>query len=51
VGGTILQYWSKVIIQLERGDEVDKRIATLKRHRSIPEGRQAVFAIASRGII
>ena len=51
VGGTILQYWSKVIIQLERGDEINQRIATLKRHRSIPEGKQAVFTIASRGII
>lgn len=51
VGGTILQYWSKVIIQLERGDEVNKRVATLRRHRSIPEGHQAVFAIASRGIV
>ena len=51
VGGTILQYWSKVIIQLERGDEINKRVATLKRHRSIPEGNQAVFAITSRGII
>lgn len=51
VGGTILQYWSKVILQLERDDEVNKRVATLKRHRSIPEGKQAVFAITSRGII
>ena len=51
VGGTILQYWSKVIIQLERGDEINRRVATLKRHRSIPEGNQAVFAITSRGII
>ena len=51
VGGTILQYWSKVILQLERGDEINKRVATLKRHRSIPEGNQAVFAITSRGII
>ncbi len=51
VGGTILQYWSKVIIQLERGDEINQRIATLKRHRSIPEGKQAVFSITSRGII
>ncbi|WP_407392527.1 DNA repair and recombination protein RadB [Methanobrevibacter sp.] len=51
VGGTILQYWSKVIIQLERGDEVNQRIATLRRHRSIPEGRQAVFSITSNGII
>lgn len=51
VGGTILQYWSKVIIQLERGDEINQRIATLIRHRSIPEGRKATFSITSRGII
>lgn len=51
VGGTILQYWSKVIIQLERGDEVNRRVATLKRHRSIPEGKQAIFTITSSGII
>ena len=51
VGGTILQYWSKVILQLERGDELNKRVATLRRHRSIPEGKQAIFAITSRGII
>ncbi len=51
VGGTILQYWSKVIIQLERGDEINQRVATLKRHRSMPEGKQAVFTITSRGII
>ena len=51
VGGTILQYWSKAIIQLERGDEINQRIATLKRHRSIPEGKQAIFSITSRGII
>lgn len=51
VGGTILQYWSKVIIQLERGDEINQRVATLIRHRSMPEGKQAVFSITSRGII
>lgn len=51
VGGTILQYWSKVILQLERGDEINKRVATLIRHRSIPEGKQAIFSITSRGII
>ena len=51
VGGTILQYWSKVIIQLERGDEINQRVATLKRHRSLPEGKQAVFSITSRGIV
>lgn len=51
VGGTILQYWSKIIIQLERSGELNKRIATLKRHRSISEGRQVNFKIVERGII
>ena len=51
VGGDILSYISKVIIQLERGDHVDQRIATLKRHRSLPEGKQVVFSITSNGII
>ena len=51
VGGTILQYWSKVIIQLERGEELNQRIATLRRHRSIAEGKQAIFSISSIGII
>lgn len=51
VGGTILQYWSKVIIQLERGEEINQRIATLKCHRSIPEGKQVTFSITSKGII
>lgn len=51
VGGTILQYWSKVILQLERGEEVNQRTATLIRHRSIPEGKKATFSITSKGII
>lgn len=51
VGGTILQYWSKIIIQLERNGEFNKRVATLKRHRSIGEGRQVTFKISSNGII
>ena len=51
VGGTILQYWSKVIIQLERGEEINQRTATLIRHRSIPEGRKATFSITSKGIV
>ena len=51
VGGDILEYISKVIIRLERGEETDQRIATLKRHRSIPEGRQVTFTITSDGIV
>lgn len=51
VGGTILQYWSKVIIQLEKGDQTNERTATLRRHRSIAEGKQATFRITSTGIV
>ena len=51
VGGTILQYWCKIILQLERGDEINQRVATLVRHRSIPEGKKATFSITSNGII
>lgn len=50
VGGTILKYWSKVIIQLEKGEEVGERIATLIRHRSIAEGKKVTFYITSDGI-
>lgn len=51
VGGDILEYISKVIIKLERGEEINQRIATLKRHRSLPEGRQVTFHITSNGIV
>lgn len=51
VGGDIIEYISKVIIELARGEQTDQRIATLKRHRSIAEGKKAVFSITSTGII
>ncbi|MCC7553044.1 MAG: DNA repair and recombination protein RadB [Methanobacteriaceae archaeon] len=50
VGGTILQYWSKIIIQLEKGEEYSQRIATLQRHRSIGEGKVVNFEITMSGI-
>ena len=50
VGGDIIAYISKVIIKLERGEETNQRIATLMRHRSLPEGRQVIFSITSNGI-
>ena len=51
VGGDIIAYISKVIIKLERGEELNQRIATLMRHRSLPEGRQVTFSITSTGIV
>ncbi|MBE6499737.1 MAG: DNA repair and recombination protein RadB [Methanobrevibacter thaueri] len=50
VGGDILEYISKAIIKLERGNEINQRIATLNRHRSLPEGKQITFSITSNGI-
>lgn len=51
VGGTILQYWSKIILQLEKTDNLHERKAILRRHRSIAEGKSATFKITSNGII
>lgn len=51
VGGTILQYWSKIIVQLEKEGVSGLRTATLKRHRSIGEGKSVKFKITSEGIV
>lgn len=51
VGGTILQYWSKIILQLEKTDNLHERKAILRRHRSMAEGKSATFKITSNGII
>ena len=50
VGGTILPYRTKVIIQLEKGENPSERIATLIRHRSIEENKKVNFKITSNGI-
>ena len=50
VGGTILKYWSKVILELEKSDIVGQRLAILKRHRSMPEGKSIKFSITNNGI-
>lgn len=51
VGGMILQYWSKTMIQLDKTDELHERIAIIKRHRNIAEGKRVNFKITSKGII
>ncbi len=51
VGGTILQYWSKIILQLEKTDNLHERKATLRRHKSMAEGKTTTFKITSKGII
>lgn len=51
VGGTILKYWSKIMVELSRGDVNGERYAILMRHRSRPEGLKARFKIVNDGLI
>ncbi|MCG2827647.1 DNA repair and recombination protein RadB [Methanothermobacter sp. K4] len=51
VGGTLLRYWSKTIVELEMGDRPGERIAVLRRHRNRPEGLRTSFRIVPEGII
>jgi DNA repair protein RadB len=48
VGGDLLKYWSKCIIELQRLKE-GKRKAVLKKHRSLPE-KSFLFQITQKGI-
>ena len=50
VGGTILKYRSKIMVELERGDVSGERYAILKRHRSRPEGLRTRFRIVDNGL-
>jgi len=47
VGGDIMKYWSKCIIELDRQGK--RRIAKLIKHRSLPE-KELMFYITSKGI-
>lgn len=49
VGGTILKYWSKIIVELEKKDNGD-RFAILKRHKSRPDGAKVKFEIINKGL-
>ncbi|MCW3128782.1 MAG: hypothetical protein N2V75_01580, partial [Methanophagales archaeon] len=50
-GGYALEHLSKVIVQLEKAAEGHgKRIATLKKHRSMPEDIFCEFFITSKGV-
>lgn len=50
VGGTVLKYWSKVIIELEKGDIIGERCAILKRHKNKIEGLKTRFRIVETGL-
>ena len=48
VGGDLLKYWSKCIIEIQRLKE-GKRKAILRKHRSLPE-KSFMFQITGKGI-
>jgi len=47
VGGDLLKYWSKCLIELQNKD--GKRTAILRKHRSLPE-KELTFVITNPGI-
>lgn len=48
VGGDLLKYGSKCLLELKRGE--DFREIILRKHRSLPEGRRMKFRIVERGM-
>ena len=50
IGGTVLKYWSKIIIEIERNLGSLTRTAILQRHKSKSPGQTVTFEIIDRGI-
>lgn len=50
IGGDSLRYWSNALVFLEKTGKTSERKATLVKHRSLPEGREARFMIVDEGI-
>jgi DNA repair protein RadB len=49
VGGDVLKYTSKCLIELQKAHS-NKRKAVLRKHRSMAEGKEAIFEIIDAGI-
>jgi DNA repair protein RadB len=47
---TIAKYWSKTLIELRRLEKENQRVAILRKHRSLPEGRTIEFEITNEGL-
>lgn len=45
----IARYWSKTLVELRRTERENHRTATLRKHRSLPEGRSIEFEITKDG--
>ncbi|MBI2971057.1 MAG: DNA repair and recombination protein RadB [Candidatus Aenigmarchaeota archaeon] len=43
---TIAKYWSKALIELRKLEKPNHRVAIVRKHRSVPEGKTIEFEIA-----
>ncbi|OED30083.1 DNA repair and recombination protein RadB [Methanosphaera sp. WGK6] len=50
IGGTVLKYWSKIIVEIERIPGSTKRSAILQRHKTKAPGISVTFSITDEGI-
>jgi DNA repair protein RadB len=46
----IAKYWAKTLVKLEKLDRPNHRLATIIKHRAIPEGKNIEFEITQTGI-
>jgi len=46
----IAKYWSKTLIELKRLEKDNQRVAILRKHRSLPEGKSIEFEIIQNGL-
>jgi DNA repair protein RadB len=47
---TIARYWSKTLIELKKTEKESQRMAVLRKHRSLPEGKYVEFEIVQEGL-
>lgn len=50
VSRDVAKYWSKCLVELLKLDDKGKRLAVLRKHRSLPEGAQVQFLIGTNGL-
>ncbi len=46
----ISRYWPKVIIELKRSNSDNNRLAVIRKHHSLPEGKYIEFEIVEKGL-
>ncbi len=48
-GSSVVKWWSKCLLELKKVDNA-RRLAIVRKHRSIPEGKELEFEIVEKGI-